>query len=124
MSEQSEVFQNVKARGKFSPDWNIDELQARIVGKIAEELAELAFLFDLPDVISSDIYEVYISAQWYKRKDYQDEWGYCGPKPDNHTDILSELADLQVTLFCLAETFGVDIVKLALEKSQKDIERG
>jgi len=42
----------------------------------------------------------------------------------DHDAATSELADLQVVLFTLADALGVDVVELALERARGDVERG
>jgi NTP pyrophosphatase (non-canonical NTP hydrolase) len=125
-SLQEEVYQAVKDRGYLDTEkWSRDQLIVRQVIKLIEEVGETGASVTFeneelgnPGELLCDAVNVGASAKRIfnvskLNKSYI--WTYS---------LISELADIQVVVFVLAELLGVDIVELARGKACTDVSRG
>lgn len=112
---QQRVYRSVEERG-YVYGWTRDQLIARQVQKLTEELYELA------ENISVTRIDLLAKAAAEAKSDFD------GKRiPDlraNDEGLAKELADIQVVVFMIAEALGVDVVTLAVQKATKDIARG
>ena len=136
MNAQKQVYENVAARG-YMEGYSDQELAARQIAKLAEELGEAAaHFFGLPDIgIKATIPTVgelisFVGDICGYVFDRTDQWKGCGVLPSEIENLKSELADIQVVLFCLSQSVArmtgepFDVVQAALDKGKGDIERG
>ncbi len=131
MSIQSEIVEAVRKRG-YLEGWSKEQLAARQVMKLAEELRELLLIADgelSSDEYGDDVFE--------RIKDAQDKIDYAGraakyafDKGDCGTiisddDAKKELFDIIVVCSILAYALGVDdMMQGALDKANADVKRG
>ena len=119
MSVQRQVCDAVKARGY----WNLPNrsFAARQLAKLVEEVAELA------DALAISSPPTWLRALRVAGKlarqafDSQTLWMDADIDAES---AKAEIADVQVVLFCLAETLGLDVAQEALRKSKADVKRG
>lgn len=123
MSIQQEVYAAVKDRG-YMVGWTREQLIARQVCKLQEELAELAAEINgLDPETAFQIQEAGRQA----RIDFDgiDGWHDAAPNSFGYTRAAAaELADLVVVALVMAEAMGVDVLAGALEKARADVGRG
>ena len=129
MNAQDLVAGAVKARGYYQrPDgtyWTREQLAARQVAKLTEELGELMDAIwavgqgNGPARWEDLLYEATIGAKLAFDKG---AWEHA--EVTDHDAAASELADLQVVLFTLADALGVDVVQAAITKAERDVTRG
>jgi NTP pyrophosphatase (non-canonical NTP hydrolase) len=125
-SLQEEVYQAVKDRGYLdTEEWSRDQLIVRQVVKLIEEVGETGASVTVeneelgnPGELLCDAVNVGASAKRVFNVSKLNKpyiWTYS---------LISELADIQVVVFVLAELLGVDIVELARGKACADVDRG
>lgn len=129
-NHQKRVYQAVEERG-YRRGWDTGQFAARQVLKLGEELSELAahFFFPRTDFYSAN--QEFDKTGWLCKKIFDRGERLLGIRGANKEELIkSELADMQVIIFCLAEVLkqmtGEDfsVIDAALEKSQADIKRG
>ena len=132
-SLQKQVYEQVARRG-YREGWTPEQFAARQVGKLQEELGELAekvvFFGGYENPLDEDLQWVIqrAAAKARERFDQETPWHTAGVLED----LRDELADCQVVLFCLAEavnemageTLDFDIARAAIEKAIVDQKRG
>jgi len=124
---QREVYENIVRRG-YRKGWNANQFAARQVCKLVEELGELAsaLSFTYNYHWHSMVKKVGIAARFA----FDHDTGAIGEIGIEVEQAKSELADLQVVVFCLAAALAeldgqpFDVVAAAVAKSASDIERG
>lgn len=126
MQNRDEIVAVVRDRG-YMDGWTDEQLLARQVVKLAEEVAETlrdANLL-LPDNASwHDWYGATIAAGDLRLRAWHlFDNGDCGIV-GNRDGLISELADVYVVMSMLEHLLGVDIAQLALAKARGDVERG
>lgn len=132
---QSKVYEAVKKRG-YRDGWTPEQYLARQIAKMVEELIELKLTISIQhpgDSLSNPewYHRLNINIQQYARCAF-DNYGTGEWFVDIHDlkQAKKEAADLQVVLFQIAEAIGeidgkpFDVVQAAVDKAQKDIERG
>ena len=126
---QAQVADCITRRG-YREGWTAEQFLARQLAKMMEELGEAASNCRLPDdYIGASAWEIAIAAG-SARADFDDKtlWQCSGAKDPDALE--SELADMQVVLFAMADALAqikgkpVDIVELAVDKARQDIGRG
>jgi len=128
MAPQTFVYSRVKARG-YVDGWTQEQFVGRNLFKLAEELGEAVRCTHIGDYHTGATHnkftcalEIIGTGEFASRQfDECQGWRVAIPDPDA---LRSELADLQVVLFCAAEALGLDIVRAATEKAARDVERG
>ena len=125
---QARVVAAVEKRG-YMKDWMPGQFLARQVAKLVEELGELAAEMRgvLPVELQSRMQDAADSGRWYFDTGYWHNglWG-----SDQMERIWKELVDMQVVLACAAGALekvgrpGCDLMQGAVEKAEKDVERG
>ena len=132
MNAQDKVAQAVRERGYYEKPngdpWTSEQLAARQVAKLAEELGELV---ECIAAFGWDGHRQRYGYEWLlegavrqSARDQFDSDHWHGAVVLNAYGAASELADLQVVLFTLADALGVDAVELAVEKAERDKTRG
>lgn len=131
MKPQDIVSKAVRERGYYNkPDgseWTKEQLASRQVAKLVEELDELANQIGVADLHydfwAFELEKAAISAT--RHFNDSDEWGqFANTVIFDEDKAAIELADIQVVVFTLADALGVDVAQLAVDKAQRDIERG
>ena len=125
---QARVAAAVAQRG-YRNGWTAELFMARQLVKLAEELAEAASHVALPVAAGNAIRKSgnICRITFDDHHLWDDEVGCLD---ENLPELRSELADLQVVLFNLAEAIQTmdgepfNIVAAALAKAEKDIDRG
>jgi len=119
LQTQAAVYAAVSARG-YTSGLSRDEFAARQVAKAFEELYELSKHFCLPENLAQYLQMAGVAAR--AMFDNQAAWRGCGVNAGD--GVGDELADIQVVLYCLAESLGIDVESLAARKASEDIKRG
>ncbi len=132
MFVQTEVARAVEERG-YRAGWTRVQYLARQVAKLQEELAELVGVVRCRTTGWLMWEEVARSAGECARVAFDEggevAWGPAAVAGDLDA-VAEELADLQVVLFCAAETLGellgtgFDVVEAARLKAAQDVARG
>jgi len=129
MNAQDLVAGAVRERGYYQkPDgtyWTREQLAARQVAKLTEELGELTEHIWACGQRQGPAYweeALHIASTRAKRSFDRGNWEHA--EVTDHEAAVSELADLQVVLFTLADALGVDVVDLAMQKARGDVARG
>ena len=128
--EQRRVYKAVEARG-YTAGWNNHEFIARQMAKLAEELGEVTWYYaskdgdEVRELISLIRVTARVAGRLFDRPEpWHDAFIW---KPSN---MRSEVADMQVILFALAEAITretgepFDVAAAAVEKATSDIHRG
>jgi NTP pyrophosphatase (non-canonical NTP hydrolase) len=132
VSIQDDVAAAVCDRGYYEKPngdpWTKEQLAARQVAKLTEELGELSYY--IPRCVmgwarrSSDWEMGLRLAARRAREDFDNPKAW-GEAEVLHSDAAAEeLADIQVVVFTLADALDVDVLELAREKALSDVERG
>jgi NTP pyrophosphatase (non-canonical NTP hydrolase) len=123
-SLQEEVYQAVAGRGYLNPEkWSKDQLIARQVVKLAEELGEMAEhvhgeeFSALHGLLTKVIKVGRIAKIVFDRDPFEEVI-------IDKNDLRGELADVQVVTFVLATLLGIDIDEEAHIKATLDVPRG
>ena len=128
---QQEVYDAVAARG-YTEGWTDGQFVARQLCKLTEELDEATLHIHLPDSrLSWGRWLFHLSNAGISARDEFDNKDRWNDAWISDLEALrSELADLQVVLFCAAEALAratgepFDVVQKAKEKALADVERG
>jgi len=126
MNPQQQVARLVKGRGYWD-GLEPDALICRHVAKLAEELAEVSdelYNSIVPDETCSEWWWKQYQAGKAARREFDSLDAWPEYKILSHERMAAELADLQVVILSMSEVMGIDILALALEKAQADVERG
>lgn len=127
---QARVALAVAKRG-YRRGWSGDQFLGRQLAKMMEELGEAgAHLagcvpFDLMERLQNLADQ---AKMYFDTGNPQDWGGYLNE--DDFLSLADELADMQVVLFNMASVLGelagepLDVVKMALEKAERDVARG
>jgi len=122
---QQQVSKLVAQRG-YRHRWSANQFIARQIAKLAEELSELAQHVELP----VSVLTVINTAGEVCRLSFHNPLYWHRPVRADAVGMVSELADIQVVLFCLAQEIAestgcpFDVVSAALEKARTDTLRG
>jgi NTP pyrophosphatase (non-canonical NTP hydrolase) len=125
-SIQAEVARLVAEQG-CRKGWTPEQFIARQVCKLAEEVGELAQHVDLPGRLGPLIASTGTIARW--TFDQEEMWRKYGTLCTSHA-LMTELVDIQVVVFCLAEELArltgedFDVVERALVNVAADTMRG
>ena len=129
MNAQDLVAGAVKARGYYQrPDgtyWTREQLAARQVAKLTEELGELTeHIWACGQGQGPAYWEeaLHIASTRAKRSFDRGNWEHA--EVTDHEAAASELADIVVVAFTLADALGVDVVAAAVAKAEHDVNRG
>ena len=124
MSAQDEVVKAVGARG-YREGYTDDQFAARQVAKLCEELYELSVsIRQFGNGVPSNWELCLEEAGYMAQQDFDDDKAWDLAEILFPVAAASELADMQVVLFCLADVLDEDVVELAREKAARDVERG
>lgn len=132
---QSRIAAAVEARG-YRKGWTDEQFAARQICKLVEELGELASAISLRRTGSiawhgwlEALKRASVAARAAfdfpppdKKDPYSNSWGHIDTV--DHEVIKQELPDLIVIISVLAQLVGLNVLDAALDKSEKDIERG
>jgi hypothetical protein len=113
------IHANVDARG-YLAGWDSDQLVARQMAKMIEELAEACEQLRLPRGLAEAIYDTGALARQYF--DTPEAWDGAGVADVDR--FLAELADVAVVLAVAAATINGNVLSDALAKSARDAGRG
>ena len=122
MSHQTRTVTAVEARG-YRNGWTSDQFAARQVCKLVEEVAELAATISLDDKAHVPWLSSIRRAGELARLSF-DNPGIWGEVEIALDKFRSELSDCQVVTFCAGECVDLDTAQAAVEKAEKDVERG
>lgn len=136
MNFQKQISENIRARGYYE-GYKPVPLMARHVAKLAEELGELGDEFymgacgTLLEDFESNLRHTKIYAKLvFDNSDWQSSSFLIDPnEKETVSKIKKELADCLVVIMSMAQivsdNFGeFDVLQAALDKSERDIERG
>lgn len=126
---QARVARAVAQRG-YRAGWTPAQFLVRQVVKLQEELGEVveALGWRVPIYVATRILVAADAARLEFR--IGNDWPQEIPEREVLEQVRAEVADLQVLIFNLAETLGVmlhervDSEREALEKAERDVERG
>lgn len=127
MSAQTIVGKAIAKRGYESRYAGAHVVKAYL--KMVEEVCELGKTMPLADMFTNDLAVVGNQARSLFDTLVRAGPAYCPPVKDVE-DLASELADVQVTVFDMANglsrlmTDDFDVVQAAVDKATADIERG
>lgn len=132
MKAQDIVAQAVEDRGYYQKKdgtyWRESQLAARQVAKLTEELGELlesiAAEFQGSTRITTPFEGLLKSAARVARRAFDSEWAWRHSVVRDPDAAASELADVQVVVYTMADALGVDVEQLAIDKATKDVARG
>ena len=113
------IHANVDARG-YLAGWDSDQLVARQMAKMVEELAEACDQLRLPRGLAEAIYDTGALARQYF--DAPEAWEGAGVADVDR--FLAELADVAVVLAVAAATINGNVLSDALAKAKRDAGRG
>ena len=126
---QEAVAGFVAERG-YRDGYSASGFAVRQILKATEELGEIvvALGMHLPGLFVESLLHAANEARSLFDQGWGDEWGEITPQEAR--EVLAELADLQVVLFCAAEALAeilgedFDLARAALEKAKADVKRG
>ena len=113
------IHANVDARG-YLAGWDSDQLVARQMAKMIEELAEACEQLRLPRGLAEAIYDTGALARQYF--DTPEAWDGAGVADVDR--FLAELADVAVVLAVAGATINDNVLSDALAKAKRDAGRG
>lgn len=119
---QAEVLAAVMARG-YREGWADQPFMARQVAKVAEEIGELVDTFDFG--VDGTWMRKVREAACITRITFNNElWGWENARVKDKADLEGEVADVLISLLCLAEVAGFDALEVVRRKALADVERG
>lgn len=121
---QAAITANVTERGYGYAGGATDGYIAKQVLKSVEELCEAAQLLS-----AENLPPRWIILAEMLGDDARDAFDRFGTQPDTYTitdeeHLIAELADAVIPLLVAAETIGIDLLTVALDKSRADVARG
>lgn len=124
MSAQTSIVSHVARRG-YLDNWNDDELLARQVVKLAEELAELASTIEASDPALADFLASLVKLGRHARRIFDRPSAFVDVTVVNTQAAIYELTDCQVVIAVAAHALHVpDIMYAAQCKALADEARG
>ena len=125
MKAQDRVARAVEARG-YRDGWSDEQYAARQVAKLAEELGELVyFICQRWGQAQEGPWEAHcVLAGQRARQEFDDPDAWNGAAIVDYDAAATELADIVVVAFTLADALGVDVVQAAITKAERDVNRG
>ena len=126
MKAQDRVARAVEARG-YRDGWSDEQYAARQVAKLGEELSELVGCIAAYDCDGERVqynYEWLLEEAGRAARERFDSPEWLGAAILNAHGAATELADIVVVAFTLADVLGVDVVQAAITKAEADVNRG
>ena len=124
MSAQTATVAAVARRGYLN-DWNDDELLARQVVKLAEELGELANMLVASDLLLDSFFGALVETGMDARELFNNASHFVGAECIETQAAIAELTDCQVVVAVAAHALQIpDIMYAAQVKAERDAERG
>lgn len=123
MNAQQVVAANVAARG-YRDGWTMEQFVARQIAKATEELNEAANHIVTSRVRAHGWLTDLSFAGEYAREAFDDKRRWLNVSIEHSDALCSELADLAVVLFTVAEALDFDVIQAAIDKSSADVARG
>lgn len=124
MNAQQMIAANVAARG-YVNGWTQEQLIARQLAKLAEELGEASYSIDFGVLYLKHgwLMDLLWTAEGAKQA-FDDPQRWHDITIVDLDNVRSELADMLVVLMTAAEALEFDILQAAIDKSATDVTRG
>ena len=124
MSAQAQTVASVARRG-YLDGWNDDELLARQVVKLQEELGELASVVEADDPVLSDFLATIVKIGKPARRIFDRKAAFVGATVVDTQAAIHELTDCQVVIYVAAHGLHVPNIGFAASvKALADEARG